>query len=484
MGIWNKIFARSKDEPQSIPTGRHTMVGNGYITTLSPYNSRTANVLDTLRGIRDEANAIEFLKKVNPDVSMAVWNFVRLANQGNEMHFYSTGKSKSRIVYLEDKWREFAARINEISNSGLDGLIDQLHLSSFMLGGMAAEAEVTDDRTDIYDVYAVKPQTINWEIGDVNGHKKWKPFQWQIGKKVYLDPQNANFFWIPTDPDIGNPCGTLILSPVLQAIDFQMQILQDMQAVLHHQGYPRNDIEIDLDKILTIVPSHIKNNPEKLRQYLEDEWAWIEKLFQNLNPDDDYIHFNNVRVNMNSGANAARSLDVRAVNELLDVQTLSGTKQMAVFMNRNQGVTESWGTVQFRIFCSGIASCQRGSKRLIEEIARLWCRVNGVQAIPVFKHNTIDWNSEEQRTEVNLLKQKFYAIAVLMGWIDNDTAAREIMGVENATGEPPLDTARLSFGSISNDIVNNTTKQPKIEQDDMTKKVIDLFRRDKNERSN
>jgi len=353
-----------------------------------------------------------------------------------------------------------------------------------MLGGMAAEAEVTDDRSDIYDVYAVKPQTINWEIGDVNGHKKWKPFQWQMGKKVYLDPQNANFFWIPTDPDIGNPCGTLILSPVLQAIDFQMQILQDMQAVLHHQGYPRNDIEIDLDKILTIVPSHIKNNPEKLRQYLEDEWAWIEKLFQNLNPDDDYIHFNNVRVNMNSGANAARSLDVRAVNELLDVQTLSGTKQMAVFMNRNQGVTESWGTVQFRIFCSGIASCQRGSKRLIEEIARLWCRVNGVQAIPVFKHNTIDWNSEEQRTEVNLLKQKFYAIAVLMGWIDNDTAAREIMGVENATGEPPLDTARLSFGSVSNDIVNNTTKQSKSEQGDMTKKVIDLFRRDKNERNN
>lgn len=477
MGFWNKIFARSRDEPKNIPTGRRTIIGNGYTSTLSPYNSRIVNILKSLRQIPDESSAIEFLKKVNPDVSMAVWNFIRLANQGNEMHFYTTGKAKSRITYLEDEWREFAARINEISNSGLDGLIDQLHLSSFMLGGMAVEVEVTDDRKDIYDVYVVKPQTIYWELGDVDGHKKWIPYQWQLGKKVYLDPQNANFFWVPSDPDIGDPRGTLTLSPVLQAIDFQMQILQDLQAVLHHQGYPRNDIEIDLDKIMAVIPSHIKNNPEKLRQYLEDEWAWIEKLFQKLNPDDDYIHYNNVKVNMSNGANASRSLDVRAISELLDVQTLSGTKQMAIFMNRNQGVTESWGTVQFRIFCSGIASCQRGSKRLIEEIARLWCRVNGVQAIPVFKHNILDWNSEEQRMTVNLLKQKFYAIAVLMGWIDNDKAAQEVMGAEKAVGEPPADSARVSFSNDSSEIVDNKIKVLENEQKSISKKVIDLFRR-------
>jgi hypothetical protein len=109
---------------------------------------------------------------------------------------------------------------------------------------------------------------------------------------------------------------------------------------------------------------------------------------------------------------------------------------MAIFMNRNAGITETWGTVQFRIFCSGIASIQRGSKRAIEEIARLWLRVNGVQATPKFSHNLVDWNSEEQRMNVSLLKQEFYQIAQLMGWIDPNLAAQEVMGGEKAAGEP------------------------------------------------
>lgn len=385
---------------------------------------------------------------------MAVWNFVRLGNQGNEMSFYSPSDKNNRLSDVESKWREFASRINEISNSGLDGLIDQFHYSSFLLGAMGVEVEVTPDRKDIYDVYPVKPQTIEWELKTIKGRKKWVPFQYDMHKKVYLDPDNANFFWVPADPEIGDPRGTLTMSPVLQAIDFQMQILQDLQAVLHHQGYPRNDISIDLERMMTHCPAHIKNDATKLNEWLSSQYNNIVNMMENIAPDSDYVHFDDVKINMNTGANAGRSMDVRAISELVDTQTLSGLKQMAIFMNRNQGVTESWGTVQFRIFCSGIASCQRGSKRLIEEIARLWLRVNGIQAVPVFKHNTIDWNSEEQRMTVKLLEQEFYAVAQLMGWIDGDVASQEVMRTEKAVGEP-IENARVSFSNGGGKVVTD-----------------------------
>ena len=48
------------------------------------------------------------------------------------------------------------------------------------------------------------------------------------------------------------------LIPVLQSIDFQLQILQDLQAVLHHQGFPRNDVSIDIEKLFTMCPAHVK----------------------------------------------------------------------------------------------------------------------------------------------------------------------------------------------------------------------------------
>ena len=447
MGFFNNIFAKARDKPENrnIPIGRQTQIAGGYTSTLSPLRSRTSDVLKTLRRIPEETAAIEYLKRVNSDVSMAIWNFVRLANQGNEMIFYALD-GKTRRTDLEEKWRDFAARINEISNAGLDGLIDQLHYSAFVLGAMGVEVEVTSDRKDIYDVYPVKPQTIEWELKEMKGRKKWVPYQWntETHQKVYLDPSNANFFWVPSDPSIGDPRGTLTLSPVLQAIDFQMQILQDLQAVLHHQGYPRNDISINTERILTRCPPHIKNDPKESDEWLNAQLNALVNMFQSIEPDSDYIHYDEVTINMNQGANASRSLDVRAIAELVDTQTLSGLKQMAIFMNRNQGVTETWGTVQFRIFVSGIQSCQRGSKRIVEEVARLWLRVNGEQAIPKFKHNTIDWNSEEQRMTVNLMKQEFYAVAQLMGWIDADYAAQEVMKVQKASGQPN-ENIRVSF---------------------------------------
>lgn len=451
MALSTRQAARARAEP--IATGRKTHIGNGYNTTLTPTKSRTRDVLRTLRGISDEVTAIEYLKGVNPDVSMAVWNFVRLSNQGNQMVFYSAD-GKTRLNELESEWRQFASRINEVSNSGLDGLIDQLHYSSFVLGAMAAEVDVEEGRKDIYDVYPLKPQTIEWELETVDGRPKYTPYQISGFEKIPLGPGHANFFWVPSDPELGDPRGTLNLSPVLQAVDFQMQILQDLQAVLHHQGYPKNDISIDVEKLLSTCPNHIRNDQNKVRDWLDLQVANIRRALENMNPDSDYVHTNDVTINMNQGANAARSLDVRAVNELVDTQTLSGLKQMAIFMNRNTGVTESWGTVQFRIYCNGIESCQRGSKRIVEEIARLWLRVKGIQATPKFTHNTIDWNSEEQRMTVDLMKQEFYVTAQMMGWIDADTAASEVMKAEGAVGEPS-ENIRISFSSGGERIDNH-----------------------------
>ncbi|MSU01942.1 hypothetical protein [Tissierella pigra] len=446
MGLSNRQFARARAEPRHIPTGRQTQINNGYASTLSPFKSRTGDVLKTLRSIPEEAAAIEYLKRVNPDVSMAVWNFVRLANQGNEMHFYAID-GKTRRTDLEDRWRDFASRINEISNSGLDGLIDQLHYSSFLLGAMGVEVEVTADRKDIYDVYPVKPQTIEWELKTIKGKKTWVPFQYSMNKKVYLDKDNANFFWVPADPDIGDPRGTLTMSPVLQAIDFQMQILQDLQAVLHHQGYPRNDITIVLERLMTYCPAHIKNDPKRLQEWLDSQYNNIVNMMQNIAPDSDYVHFDDVTINMNQGANSGRSLDVRAINELVDVQVLNGLKQLGTFANRSAGKTETWSTVEFLIMTQGIKSCQRGSKRLIEEIARLWLRVNGEQAIAKFKHGVVNWQSEEDKQTVALMKQEFYVIAQLMGWIDADKASQEVMGNEKATSDTPSENIRISFSS-------------------------------------
>jgi len=377
---------------------------------------------------------------------MALWNFVRLANQGHEMKFNDlNGK---RMESVEKQWREFASRVNQVSNAGLDGLIDVLHYSAYMRCAQGLEVEVNADRTDIVDVYPVIPQTIMWELEKRNGREVWIPYQQQMAKKVSLEPGKANFFWVPTDPDIDDPRGNLVMSSVLQSIDFQMQIMQDLQAVLHRQGWPRNDISIDLERMVNSMPPSVRNGTEGKRQeWLMNRFNEIRNAMDSLNPDSDYLHFDDITINMNQGANAARSLDVRAIDELVSIQVLNGAKQMGILTNRVGGLgqTESWGSITFKIFTDGILSIQRGSKRLMEEVARLWLRVHGVQAIPIFTHNVVNWENEEQKTTVKLMKQQFWAISQLMGWVDADTATKEATGMDNAVGEP-VEGARVSLG--------------------------------------
>ena len=437
-------FKRKKQDPndEKIPTGRASQIKSKY-GQISPFRSRIKNILEILRKIPDEIDAIEFARKVTPDVSMAVWNFLRLANQGHQMEFHDL--SGKRLPDIEKMWTEFAARVNEVSNSGMDGLIDILHYKAFVKGGQGIEAEVTPDRKDIYDVYPIDPQTLYWEVEERAGRKKWIPYQQQAMKKVSLEPGQANFFWVPTDSTGEEPTGTLHLVPVLQALDFQMQIFQDLAAVLHHQGWPRNDIKILLDRVMQAMPGDVKGSAVKQQSWLKEKWDEIVNSFNNLQPDSDYIHYDDIEISLSQGANSGRSLDVRAVSELVDQQVMTGAKQLSVFMNRNTGVTETFGTVQFKIAVGGIASIQRGSKRLIEEVARLWLRVKGIQGNPHFTHNKLDWQSEEQRMKVKLLEEEFWAVARLMNWCDNDKAAQEVIGAEKATSQEVSENVRASF---------------------------------------
>lgn len=188
MGFFKKnIFARSRDKPTNVPVGRATSV-NRYSQYLSPYRSRSADLLKELRVIPTEEDAIEFIVKKTSDASMAVWNFVRLANQGHEMKFYDLKGNEISIP----EWREFTARINPISNAGLDGLIDLWHKNAVMYGNQMCEAVVNKNWTDIEDVYVIDPRSIHWKWEERNGEKVAIPYQYNDTKKV--DLSKANFF--------------------------------------------------------------------------------------------------------------------------------------------------------------------------------------------------------------------------------------------------------------------------------------------------
>jgi len=378
--------------------------------------------LTRLRVYTDDAAAIDFLYHYHPDVSKAVQNFLQTANAGHTMTF--NGVRGGRKESVEKRWNEeFAPRVNQISNSGMDGLVDIFHKSAVLRGGMGCEVVPYEDLSDIRDVYPFDPAWLQWERQE---DYDWEPYQYRNGQKVYV--KSPNFMYVPTDPDIDDPRGNLMFTPALVAVDSQLQTYADLALVLHKAGYPREDIKLLRQPVVELAKQMNMGTQQDIEKFMNDMIAKVFSFYSSLDVDSTYVHYDDVEISSTKGANERGGVDVRPYFEALDPQIMNALGQMGVFQNRTSGITETWGTVQYRIFVQLVESLRRGSKRLIESVAKNWLRVNGVQDIPHLKWTTIDWEADKTRKEVQLLNEEFHWLAQKYGWITPDEAAMEVVG--------------------------------------------------------
>lgn len=409
--------------PEPIHVGR---IGTSGVsrTTIPGYKSRTNNLLEELRRTSNVYDAIALICEKHPDANMALTSMLRLANSGHKVEFY--GPDAKRDTGPDGEWRAFSQRVNGISNSGMDGLIDQFHKSSMQFGGMACETVVRQDMSDIEDVYVILPQSITWEMDKDKGI--FIPYQTIGMKKVNL--LDGNFSWVAHEANVGQPTGSLMFESALQPIDQQLQFFTDIAAVIRRVGYPRNDISINKAAVLAGMPASERNDPIKQKKGLQEYFDFVIQRLDSLGPLSDIVHFDDVVLgNGSAHGDSSRTLDIRAVYEMMDPQVLNGLSCLAILANRPTGVTETWGTVQYKIIVETLKGLQRGSKRLVENVANIWLRVHGYQLVAKFEHNPVDWEAEIAKLDASLKKQQIYRKAEEYGWLSSPDAARGGMNI-------------------------------------------------------
>ena len=310
-------------------------------------------------------------------------------------------------------------------------MIDQTHDSQFRFGGMGVECVISKKAKDIDGIFPILPQWLSWEQ-DAQG--KWRAFQQQVGKRVELT--KGNFFWIALDNKVGQPTGKLLMEPSLVSLDRQLQFFEDLSAVLRRMGYPRNDISIDREAVIKSMPAAVKQDAKRTRDELNRILDLVQSDFRKLGPLDDYIHYDDMTINKTQGENT-RGIDARSYLEMIDPQVINGLSTMSIMLNRTTGITETWGTVQFKILIHNIQNAQRGSKRLAENICNLWLRVNGIQGKSKFTHNPVDWESEIKKLEAALKKQEYHRRNEEYGWQGKPEAAKDGANISNLPDTPP-----------------------------------------------
>ena len=372
------------------------------------------------------------LHYLNPDASMAIWTILRLANSGYNLKVTNLDGSEFEEGY-NYIFNEVLPQINR-DRGGFDGFVDMIHKTTLVMGAGSCEVVLAPDLRTILDFVAVDPATVYFKQETLpDGRINYVPFQYQRGGQVLLDKEG--FYYVPLDVDIGDPNGISPIVSMLQVIFFQMQLYADLQRVIHSQGYPRIDVKILEEVIRNNAPRTLLNNPKKLVAFIDEQIKSIKSQYANLKVDDAFIHTDAVEVkvvesNQQMGSNA------RAILDAVDKSLANAMHILTIFINKHRGITETYGSVQWKIQVKTIESFQRVSSRIINQALTFALNIAGYQGNARIEYEPIPTESPFQQEEAEIMKVKRVTLMRDAGYISHDTAAALLTDMEHAEAEP------------------------------------------------
>lgn len=411
--------------------------------------------VDVLKKIACESNpfkAIETIIDETPDGKQAYNTYLRLANQGLNIELYSRNTGR-RVKKYDTECRNFCAKLGINNAEGLDGMVDQLHGSAVARGGMACEIIVNSDATDIEDVVLVDPATF-YEYKWIESKHRYAIYQRRDdGKKI--DLYEGNFLYIPHQPKVGRPDGTLQFLPAVITMTQFYQLFTDSMRILNRIGYPRYKTTIDIEALLNTLPLNQRDTMQKQNMVVNQAIGNVEDNLRRMGKDSDIVTTSLNEIDILGGGVNGSGIDVRAWFEVLEPLIVNSFNMTPVLMGRLTGGSYSLGTVEFKIVTDTVDSMRRGSKRIIEEIVNIWARVKGYNVYAVVTHNPINWEVQKEKLETELLRMQKARRAEEYRWIDHDTAAMEGAGAEKA----PDDNNKDMFEYLTKDFRQRETEE-------------------------
>ncbi|GAB6743565.1 hypothetical protein bcgnr5412_59020 [Bacillus cereus] len=418
---------------------------------------RTKDIMESLRMIRD----------IDPDASMAIWNFIRLGNSGHELECLKpTGKPDKQAQELLN---DIAKRVGKMYGGGTDQLIGVLFLTAITQGAIALEVELTEGIDDVVDFHAIDPSTLDFRF---NKDEKQLELVQKQDNGEYKVLNQEQVFYFPLDPDVNDPYGRSPILPILQIIFFQVQVLRDLQKVVHHQGHARFDISVVEEAIMKNIPPHIQGDAEAVQQYVTNYIAEVQKMMSELKPDDDFFHTDSVTVEMTGGIQG-KSMDITKVIDVINQRVTTALKQLPILLGRNEGTTETHGTIQWQIYVAGIENMQRGIKRLLERAYNVALQVHGKQSKARLTFNSIRVNDREKEANAENIETMTKQAQVMAGWIDNNEAAQHMVG-HDAVAEPQAPSAPPAVERSKRRQMKKESKMRADTEEDEYVKEIDL----------
>jgi len=462
MAIWD-VFKTKRATPVPPPSGTGRAMAGGRISTdnlfgtssllryvLPPEDAESnwrladldSHTLDRLPPYR----LLELLADLSPDVSRALWDLLRELNPGWEVTARRPG-SDDQDARAQAALDAHMATLKSLYGS-VDVVINRLFLGALVRGGFFGEL-VLDARGRVpVDLATPDPASVRFERrsdpvrGDI-----WQVGQWQAQHGfVALDRPTVRY--IPIDPMPGKPYGRAPLAPALFVTMFLLGLLHDLRRVVAQQGYPRLDVEVDLEKLTAAAPPSITSDPQAYKAWVEEIIAEVKTVYAGLEPDDAYVHTSVVKVNRPVGAVDADALEgIDGLIEALERMSVRALKTMPFLMAISESATETQANRQFEAHLQGIRGFQHLCESLLEHLLTVGLQAQGITAVVEWRFAELRASEAMRDAQVDQLRIQNAINKYLYGWTSHKQASQE-----GADQDPDVPAPR----KIPNDVTDPT----------------------------
>lgn len=472
-------FADSK--PITLKGGRQTSLGTvvrlGQL--VSPPESgdwRLENVDSvTLRNMTP-ADLIPRILRVSPEMSRALYDFLRMANPG------WTLKAVKADTEIPDEaaqlWLDFAVKqLDNRKGKTADTTWNTLLSGIFVRGALFCELVLSpkDARTFI-DIVTPDPYTVRFRvINDPDtGGQGYELVQGTGRDAKVLDAPTIKY--ISVDPLPDTPYGTSPLAPGLFPCLFILTMFQDARRVVAQQGWPRLDIMIKVAEVIRTMKAQDQNDAAKVRAYVQAAIDQVASSYSDLDPDQAWVHTDTVEFGEPVGAIG----HLEGVGELFSVlerMALRSLKTMPLLFGMPEGVSEANANRQWEVHVASIRAMQAIAESALSSLFTLYLEANGIAAQARFKFNEMRLIEElrEAQTMFQLLENA--QMAEVLGYMEHDEASMYAVGhpaAETAIGVVGNEDTGQGDGSGGKVGAGDTGDEKPIQGDDGAKNIAGI----------
>jgi hypothetical protein len=381
---------------------------------------------------------LELLISVHPDVSYALYTYLRMGD--TTLTFTAKKPNKNNDKSGQHVLDELKTMLNTPLPSpgyqhgrSLDKLDTIQRMMVMVRGACAGEVVLNEQCNDVIDIVPVDPALI-WfrRESDTDRLTPWqyvKHPRRQVGEEwfgQYKKIDTPTFIYEEFDPMVDDPYGRTPMLPVLQVVFFHLQVLQDLKAVVHNQGYPRLDISMMEEIMLKNAPPSIQNNPAAQQKFLTERMGEVMTHFNSLNPDDTFVHWDSVKVEYLKGGSTGPMIDIKKLIDIIDTQMATSLKTLLTILSRHQGSTETYSSIDTQIYIKNVESARSVTKRFWQRAFAMSVRVKGTQTNIEVDYAPIDLRSENEIERDRRSKINNYVLAEKELYITPQEAAEEV----------------------------------------------------------